>query len=191
MASELPYQTTQAGQITYACSMRKRIEMGRISSQRESRGFSIIELMIVLVVGAILTALAVPLFTSAMANMRMNSMAAAVSGAVSKTRYRAIMTSQIYVLDLHAPADTYIAINQNTGQTDRAVPFPSSAIAINGGTAATYEFTLCPNGMVYGAGGSCTSAGNTAPPVISITYQGRQINITVSSVGNVTTNTIH
>lgn len=165
--------------------------MGRLSSPRNSQGFTIIELLIVLVVGAILTALAVPMLTTAMTNMRINSMAAAISGAVSKTRYRAIMASQIYVLDVHTPANTYIAINQNTGQTDRAVPLPSSAIAINGGTNATYEFTLCPNGMVYGAGGSCASAGNTAPPALSVTYQGRQINISVSSVGNVTTQTIH
>ncbi|HTU35553.1 MAG TPA: prepilin-type N-terminal cleavage/methylation domain-containing protein [Candidatus Acidoferrum sp.] len=165
--------------------------MRRLSSQRGSGGFSVIELLIVVVVGAILTAIAVPLFNSAMTNMHMNSMASAISAAVSKTRYRAIMNSQTYVLDVHTPANTYIATNQGTGQTDRAVPFPSSTIAINGGTTATYEFTLCPNGMVYGAGGSCASAGNTTPPALSITYQGRQINISVSSVGNVTTTTIH
>ncbi len=159
--------------------------------QRKSGGFSVIELMIVVVVGAILTAIAVPLFNSAMANMRMNSMAAAISGAVSKTRYRAIMNSSTYLLDFHVPANNYVAINASTGAADRAVSLPSSVVAINGGASGTYEFTLCPNGMVYGSGGSCASTGNTPTPALSITYQGRQINISVSSVGNVTTTTIH
>lgn len=165
--------------------------MGRLLVRRNAGGFTVLELMIVLVVGAVLTALAVPALNTAMTNMRMNSMAAGISSIISKTRYGAIMNNQIYTLDVHAPANTYVVTNQNTGVAANAVPLPSSVIAINGGTQGTYEFTLCPNGMVYGVGASCASVGNTAPPALSIAYAGRQINISVSSVGNVTTTTIH
>ena len=152
-------------------------------------GFSVVELLIVLAVGTTLSAMAVPMFRRAMINMRMNSTVNGITGAISKTRYRAIYNSQVYTLAISAPANTFVVTNVNTNTADAPVPLASREIALNGGVNAAYTFTLCPNGMVYGAGGACP--GNSAAPVLAVAYQGRQINVNVSSSGNATTTNIH
>ncbi|HKV48684.1 MAG TPA: prepilin-type N-terminal cleavage/methylation domain-containing protein, partial [Candidatus Acidoferrales bacterium] len=48
---------------------------------RCQRGFSVPELLIVMLVAAVLTAVAMPMYNSAMNNMRMNGTASAISGA--------------------------------------------------------------------------------------------------------------
>ncbi len=154
-----------------------------------SGGFTILELLLVVAIGIILTAVAIPMINSALNNMHVNSMVDAISGAVSKTRYQAIMASQPYTLAITAPANTYVVTNVATTAASTAVPLPSQTVVINGGTAATYTLTFCPNGMVYGAGGACPGA--SLPPALSVSSQGRQINVSISSVGNVSTTSIH
>jgi len=148
------------------------------------RGFSIPELLVTLVVAMIIAAVAMPLYTSVMSNLHMNGTAVAISGAVSRTRYQAVMTSQTYTLVITTPANTYVVKNLSTGVSAAAVPLPNPVIAINGGTAGTYTFTFNPNGTVAGAGGG-------AIPALALTYQGRETDITVSGVGNVTTKIVH
>ena len=167
-----------------ACEHR-RLE-GR---NRHIAGLSLVELLVVMAIGTILTLLSVPVFNSAMASMRMNSVVNNLSTAIGKTRYRAIMNSQIYTLTLSTPANTFVVTNVQTGVADKVVPLPTKLVAINGGGNATYTFTFCPNGTAYGAGGACP--GVNATPALTLTYQSRQTNMTVSSVGNVTTKTIH
>jgi len=154
------------------------------------RGFSIVELLIVVLVGGILTAISVPAFQSAMVNMQMNSMVSAISATISQTRYAAIMNSQVYTLAFTTPANTYVVTNVTTNTANAAVPLPGNSIVLNGGTSATYTYTLCPNGTASGAGGVCPPTTNTIPPALSATNHGRQVNINVSSVGNVTTTRI-
>ncbi|MBZ5501512.1 MAG: prepilin-type N-terminal cleavage/methylation domain-containing protein [Acidobacteriia bacterium] len=171
---------------------RKHTQSQSIRSWRglalRHKGFSIVELLIVLVVGMILTAIAIPMFNRAMINMRLNSTVSGITGAISKARYRAIYNSQVYTLAITTPANTYVVTNANANTADPPVPLPSQAVVLNGGGNATYTFTLCPNGMVYGAGGVCP--GNNTAPALAVAYQGRQINVTVSSVGNATTTII-
>lgn len=154
-----------------------------------SAGVTLIELLAVMAIGTVLSLLAVPVFNSAMTSMRLNAVANNITAAMGKTRYRAIMNSQPYSLTLSTPANTYVVTNLQTNVADNAVPLPSTLVAINGGGNATFTFTFCPNGTVYGAGGACPGANLT--PALSLTYQSRQTNISVSSVGNVTAKTIH
>ncbi len=158
-------------------------------TQNKSQGFSLPEILIVLLIGTILTAIAIPIMNVAMASMRMSSTVSAITAAISQTRHRAIMNSQAYTLVLTTPGNIYVVTNVATNLADLAVPLPSQAVAINGGANATYTFTLCPNGTVYGAGGTCPN--NNGPPALIATYQGRQSNINVSSVGSVTTTNVH
>lgn len=158
--------------------------------KRRSRGFSTIELVVVMTIGVIVTAIAIPVIGSAMNSMRMNAMISDISGAIGKTRYRAIMTSQVYTLAITAPANTYVVKNINTNGADNVMPLSGhGAVQINGGVNGVYTFTLCPNGTVYGVGGTCPGA--AVPPVLTISYGGRITNISTSGVGNVSTNVIH
>ena len=143
----------------------------------------------VMTVGMILAAMAVPAVNSGMARMQVNSTANSMSAAISNTRYRAIKDSQVYTVGLTTPANTYVVTNVATGGADSAVPLPNPGISVNGGSNSTYTFTLCPNGTVYGAGGACP--GTNATPALAFTYEGKEVDISVSSAGNVTSTTIH
>lgn len=161
----------------------------RRRSRNRSSGFSLIELLIVVVVGTILTVVGIPMFNSAMANMRLSNMVSNLSGAISSTRYQAIMKNKVYTLAVSVPANTYTVTDFTDSVTGSAIPLANGqTVKINSGTTATYTFTLCPNGTVYGTGGGCPNA--NAIPALSVTYGSRQINIAVSSVGNVTTTII-
>jgi prepilin-type N-terminal cleavage/methylation domain-containing protein len=173
-------EDSNVGAARIACDSRKP----------RANGFTLLELLLVIAVGMILTAVAIPVIGTTMNNMRMNSVVNAISSAVSKTRYESIMVSQPYTLVLTAPANTYVVTNTSTAFASPVTPLPSQLVQINGGAAATYTFTFCPNGTVYGAGAVCNPPAGAAPPAISVTSQGRQINVTVSGVGNVTTTTI-
>jgi len=162
--------------------------MTRDPRQHRATGFTVLELLIVIAVGITLTAVAIPIMNTAMNNMHMTSMVDAISTAVSKTRYQSIMTSQPYTLAITAPANTYVVTNVST-TASVSIPLPNNSIAINNGAGATYTFTFCPNGTVWGAGGVCP--GVNQPPALSVSSQGRQINVSVSNVGNVTTTMVH
>lgn len=164
----------------------------RVETRRHKvgvRGFTLPELLIGMVVASILAAIAVPIYNSAMTTMRLNETASAITGALSRTRYQAVMNSQAYTLTLTEPANTYTVKNVATGVAGAAVPLPSSIILVNGSTADTYTFTFCANGTVYGAGGACPNS--SAIPALALTYQNRETDINVSGVGNVTSTTVH
>ncbi|MGH9739154.1 MAG: pilus assembly FimT family protein [Candidatus Acidiferrales bacterium] len=151
-----------------------------------SAGFTLLEMLLVVLVGMVMTAIAIPVLSRAMANMRINSAVSQFSGAIQSTRFRAIKDSQPYTFVLTTPANTYVVSN-TVNPAPTTVPLPSY-ITITGGSGSPFTYTLCPNGIVYGAGG-CSPNPNQ-PPALSFTYQGRQINVAVSDVGNVTTTTI-
>lgn len=162
---------------------------GARRTRNSSAGLSLPELVVALLIGVVAAAIAIPAVTSAIASMRMHSMITDVGGAISRTRYRAIMNSQTYTLAIAAPADTYVVTDVSSGAVDAAIPLSEQSVAIGGGANAIYTFTFCPNGMVYGAGAACPAV--TAPPVLVISYQGRISDINTTSVGNVTTTVVH
>lgn len=152
-------------------------------------GFTIAELLIAMAVAAILAAMSVPIVNSTMSRMRMNSAVSAISSAITKARYQSIRNSDIYTLTITVPQNTYVVTDVTANVASAAVPLPN-AVAINGGSSAVFTYTLCPNGTVYGAGGTCTNNTN-APPALTVTYSQLQTNINVSTVGNVSTTVIH
>src|SRR5690348_1882534 len=144
-----------------------------------SKGFTIIELLVVMAIGLVIAAMSIPVVQSALSSMRLNSAVTSISTTISKTRYRAIRNSDIYTLAISTPLNTYVVADVSANVVDRVEPLPS-LVAINGGGAAVYTYTFCPNGMVYGAGGTCVNNANL-PPALSATYQTRLTNINVST----------
>ena len=163
---------------------------------RGQRGFTVPELLIALVIGTVMTAVAIPMFFKALNNARLSNAVSSISSVISSTRYSALMKSQTYTVVITAPANTYVVTNVSTSTAGAATPVANGqTIKINGGTATTYTYTFCPNGTTYGAtSGLCpgqTSFTAVNPPALSLTYGSRQVNIAVSTVGNVTTTIIN
>jgi Tfp pilus assembly protein PilV len=159
-----------------------------------SAGVSVIEVVTVLVIAMIMTAIAVPVITNAMNNMRMTSMQNAITSTISKTRFLAIMNSQEYTLVITASNNTYKVTNVNLGTTGNTEPLPSTLVTLSGGTGGIFTYTFCPNGMVYGNSATCQIASdsvNNPAPDITISYLGRQIYINVSNAGTITTQIQH
>ena len=171
------------------CQDRNPVRWKPVRNSVRTGGFSIVELLIAMAVAAVLVAMSVPVMNSTMSRMRMNSAATSISTAISKTRYRSIRNSDIYTLAITTPQNTYVVKDVVTNVSDSAVPL-SNVIAINGGGNGVITYTFCPNGTVYGAGGTCVNNTNT-PPALALTYLTRQTNISISTVGNVTATVIH
>lgn len=161
----------------------------RPSLPSSAAGFTLLETVIVVAIGVTLTALAIPFFTQSITNMRINSAVSGFTAAIASSRFQAIRDSDPYTLVLTAGTNKYVLTNVTTGAAAPAVPLPSY-LSINGGSG-TSTYTLCPNGIIYGAGGTCSPPPATAPPALSFAYLNRQINLSVSGTGNVTTTVIH
>jgi prepilin-type N-terminal cleavage/methylation domain-containing protein len=172
-----------------------RTSTGTPTKGRQQRGFTTPELLVALIVGTIMTVVAIPMFLTALNNARLSNAVSSISSIVSSTRYQALMKSQIYTVVLTVPANSWVVTNVSTSTAGAATPVSNGqTVRINGGTAATFTYTFCPNGTTYGAtSGLCPGqAGftSTNPPALSLTYGSRQVNLAVSTVGNVTTTII-
>jgi prepilin-type N-terminal cleavage/methylation domain-containing protein len=151
-------------------------------ARRLLKGFTTIELMMSLVIGGILTAMAIPVLKTSLSRAKVNAAVSQITSEFTKVRYRAIRNCQIYTMTITAPQNTYQITNVSTGVVFNPDSLPTQ-VAINGGGAGAYTYTFCPNGMVYGAGGACPN-GNV-PSALTVTYQTRQTNMSFSQVGNV------
>lgn len=157
------------------------------NGQQRSRGFSMLETMMVVLILSVLVAMTLPFYNGSRSDSQMNGTVGAVSAVLTQTRYAAIMNSQIYTVVFTAPANTYVVTNLTTNKAQSAVPLPYTSVLINTGTAATYTFTFCPNGMAYGAvSGVCPPTTIVNAPVLTLSNLTRKIQLNVSSVGNVT-----
>jgi prepilin-type N-terminal cleavage/methylation domain-containing protein len=166
-----------------------RYSAPRPSLPSGAAGFTLLEMVIVVAIGVVLTAVAIPVISSTWTNMRINGTVSQFSGAIVTTRYKAIRDSQPYTLVLTTPANTYVVTNTGAAppRVDPAIQLPAF-VNVTGSSGSPVTYTLCPNGIIYGAGG-CPNANK--PPSLIFKYQGRQINVAVSSVGNVSTTIIH
>jgi prepilin-type N-terminal cleavage/methylation domain-containing protein len=161
---------------------------GRNSSfQQRSRGFTMLETAMVILILGVLVAITLPFYNGSRSDSQMNSTVGSISAVLTQTRYAAIMNSQVYTVVFTAPANTYVVTNVATSTSQSAVPLPYTTVLINTGTAATYTFTFCPNGIAYGAvSGLCPPSTVVTPPVLTLSNLTRKVQLNVSSVGNVT-----
>lgn len=153
----------------------------------KAKGTTVLEVVMVLLIAAVLTAITLPFYNGSRFDSQMNGTVGAISAVVTQTRYAAIMNSQIYTLVITAPANTYVVTNVSTSTAQSAVPLPYTAVLIDAGASATYTYTFCPNGMAYGAvSGLCPPSTIVAPPVLTLSNTTRKVQLNVSNVGNVT-----
>ena len=173
-------------------------------------GFSLIELLVVIAIAGVLTAVAIPMTINAMRTYRLSAAVAAATGAISATRYAAVMhgypgtgvpgygyeitftpPNTYQVFTMIPPATTFSPQVMSGSQLLATSPIPidgSGQIMIS--RQVTFQFS---------AGGTVTETSN--PPTmwfqiqlidpktgLAETTAGSSNTITVSGVGSVTVN---
>jgi Tfp pilus assembly protein FimT len=167
-----------------------------------SRGFSLLELTVIVAVSLIGTAIAVPVVGSAVRSYKARSAALNVAGAISTTRYRAIAAGYPYQLVFSAANSNYV-IQSDPNTTTNFANIPAqdgngpgpfllsgSSVAAKLGQDTILSFN--PSGSVRstinGVTAACTSAAATNPCVLALTYNNLTETISVTGLGNVNVN---
>lgn len=169
---------------------RRQQEINEPGGQRSKsvRGFTLLELIFVLLIVLIMSAMAVPLLSSTLTGYRIRGAATALAGGIQATRYQAIFNGYPFRLVINNATLNYQVQNDPTrtatfvnfctsGAAACPVPLAGSgtAVALN----ASSTFTFSPGGTVS----STTAAGGVTTLVI--TYGGKTETVTVSSYGNI------
>ena len=155
---------------------------------KSARGFTLIELIFVLLICLIMVGMAVPLLNNTLTGYRLRGAAAAVNGSIQATRYQAIFNGYPFRLVIDSTALTY-QIQRDQARagvfTNYCVPAAASCpVPVAGsGTKVAIDadtiFTFSPGGTVQ----STTAVGGVTTMVL--TYSGKTETITVSSYGNI------
>ena len=168
--------------------MNRQVRPDRNQHGKSVRGFTLIELIFVIVIGLILTVIAVPLVNNVMTGYRLRGAAASVSGSIQATRYQAIFNGYPFRLVLNSTALTYQVQSDSARAgvfTNYCVPAATACPVALAGSGmnltldASSTFTFSPGGSVV----STTAAGGVTTMVL--TYSGKTETITVSSYGNI------
>jgi prepilin-type N-terminal cleavage/methylation domain-containing protein len=160
--------------------------------RRAGAGFSLIELLIAIAIGTLLTAMAIPMTINALRSYQLTAAVSSATGAIQSTRYQAIMhgypyeitftpaTKSFQVFSMIPPGTTYSAM-VSVGSTT----LPTSPVPITGSGGISISRTVT---YQFAAGGTVTETSNNM--VFSITNEwGGSNTITVSGVGNVSVST--
>jgi type II secretory pathway pseudopilin PulG len=170
---------------------RTQIRRGDTVRARAARGFTLLELVLVVAIGMIIAGMAVPVITNTLRVYKMRSATTSVTSAISSGRYQAIFhgcktqivfTAASYSYQLQSEQPAYggqacLAAFANVGT---ALPLMGNGVAIN----QNVTFTFTPGGGV-----GSTPAMN--PMQMILTYPGfttsvPQETIQVSNYGNIT-----
>ncbi len=155
--------------------------------RRSERGFSLIELLFVIMIVLIMTAMAIPLVNNTVSYFRMRGAVAATTGAIQSTRYQAIFQGCPYQIVFTAATKTYQVQNScpSTGAFVNVCSPSTLAVCPKPLAGAGSPLTLGADmTMTFSPGGKITSA--TSPMVMVITYGGKPPEtITVSSYGSI------
>jgi prepilin-type N-terminal cleavage/methylation domain-containing protein len=155
---------------------------------RHAQGFTLLELMFVLVIVVLVTAMAVPLVNNVLGLYRLRSAVSSVTGLIQSARYQAISSGYAYQVVLNKAASTYQVQSDPTWPAVPAtftnycipaaascpVPLSNSGIIAVLGADTTLQFR--PSGIVSATVGSTT---------LTLTYGSKTETITVSSYGNI------
>jgi prepilin-type N-terminal cleavage/methylation domain-containing protein len=144
-----------------------------------NRGFTLIEMVLVVAIVLVIAAISVPVINNVMATYRLRSAVASITGAIQATRYQAISSGYPFQLVLSTTTSTY-QVQSDPGLTGtfanvgNAVPLANSAIPVTLGAATTLRFR--PSGLVTATVGATT---------LTLTYGGKTETIAVSNYGNI------
>lgn len=160
---------------------------------KPSSGVSMLELIVVVAITALTSAIAVPVIGSAVNSYQMRSAASSAASAIQSTRYRAIAAGYPYQVAYSAANSNYLIQSDpnatgaftNIPATENNGPGPFSLTGSSVQAKLSQDVTIgfSPSGSVRGTAAGVTS---NCPCAFTITYKGKVETITVSLYGNVT-----
>jgi len=145
--------------------------------KRLKPGFTLVEVIITVVIGLILTLIAIPLINNAYQSYRINAAISAVTGAIQTSRYQAISAGYPFqVVFSKANSNYQVQSDQNRTAvfTNVGNPVPLSTAAVLG-QDTTLQFH--PGGLITATVGSTT---------LTLSSHNKTETITVSAYGNIT-----
>jgi type II secretory pathway pseudopilin PulG len=140
-------------------------------------GFSMIEIILSLLVGSILTAIAIPQIASVLNRYKLQGAVASSTWAIQSTRYQALMAGYPYQVVFTASTGKYQIQDLPPGAASyanvgTAVPLSGAKVVLNQNTTLQFK----PNGAVTATAGSLN---------FTLTFSGSTKTITVSNYGNI------
>jgi prepilin-type N-terminal cleavage/methylation domain-containing protein len=135
-------------------------------------GFTLVELLIALVIGGTLTAIALPMVLSSVSRYQRNSAISAVTGAIRSARYSAIYQGNTFRLTFSQGSSSYQLSKAPTNTT--VFTNVGSSVPLSGSLAANTTLEFHPSGLVK-------PVPSTAAMTIVLTYQGVPETIAVTS----------
>jgi prepilin-type N-terminal cleavage/methylation domain-containing protein len=151
---------------------------------RREAGFSMIELIMVLLVGSILTVCAIPTVASTIKQYRLRSAVAGATWAIQSVRFQSLMEGYPFQVTFQGNSSginpSYQIASKPSGATSysnvgSSIPLSGSPVTLTAATVVQFQ----PNGTV------AITQGGTAVTSMQITYSGYSDTITVSNYGNV------
>jgi prepilin-type N-terminal cleavage/methylation domain-containing protein len=137
-----------------------------------SRGFTLVEMLVTLVIGVTLTAMSLPMVMSSVANYQRTSAVSAVTGAIRSARYAAIYQGNTFRLKFTQATSSF---QLSSAPTNTSVfTNVGSAVPLQGSLGADTTLEFHPSGVV-----KPVPAAN--PMTVALTYGGIVETITVTS----------
>jgi Tfp pilus assembly protein FimT len=141
-------------------------------------GFTLIEMMFVILLALVMGAMAIPATQSAMATMDLNAAVDSVEGAIQATRYQAIMHGYPYQVAFNNTNNTFQVLSEVPPATtfsdvNGGVPVSGDPVTLS--ASPTYQFKA--NGSVSAVAGAMS---------FSVSYKGTTKTLTVSNYGSIT-----
>jgi prepilin-type N-terminal cleavage/methylation domain-containing protein len=156
---------------------------------RSQKGFTLVEIMFVLLIAGITVVMAVPLVSNVTSYFRLRGAVSSVTGAIQAARYQAIFQGCPYQVVFAATPNTYqirkSCPSNGTFVNDCPGSLTSCPVPLSGtGTPITLNADITLN---FSPGGKITST--TSPMAMTITYSTKPPEtITVSSYGSINVN---
>jgi len=143
-------------------------------------GFTVLELVVVVAVVGVLASFAIPMTVGALRVYRLSAAVAAATGAVSATRYQAIMHAYPYTITFNSANATYQVANEPPGTASFTAVGSPVPISGNGDVKINQTTTL-----QFNANGTVSATSGAMSFTISDPTTNRSYTITVTGVGDV------
>ena len=145
-----------------------------------ARGFTLLELTFVVMIGMVVTTISVPMTKNALKAYHLKTAASSISGAIQSARYQAIMRGYHYNITFNPSSQSY----QLASKVPPATSFSNVGSSVSWSSTGDVTMSSNTTTLEFFPGGTVTAT--TGSMTLSVGNGTTTKTITVSGVGNVT-----